>query len=61
MTNNQRLHEIRDTHKLTYMDIAKICDRSWFTVKSWILHPDSEAWRHMPDGRIKLLEDYIAD
>jgi len=59
MNNRTRLLEIRESHNLTYVDIAKICDVSYFTVKSWLLSPDSSNSRNMKDKDMKTLEKYI--
>ena len=49
MNNRQQLIELKRDHKLRYSDLMRITDKSWYTVKSWILRPDSLASRSISD------------
>ena len=55
MTNREKLIQIRDKHGLTRRQIAMMCGVSEFTVKSWLLKPESSNHRDMPDRQLKVL------
>ena len=58
-TNQQRLMQIRDKHSLNYKQIAEIAGVSWYTVKSWLLLPESKAYRGVSDETIEKLYNYL--
>ena len=59
MNNQQKLKQLRDEHGLHYKQIAEIAGVSWYTVKSWLLHPGSKAYRGVSDETIDKLNNYL--
>ena len=47
--NREQLIELKQAHKLRYADLMRITGKSWYTVKSWLLQPDSLASRSISD------------
>ena len=47
--NRQQLIELKQAHKLRYADLMRLTGKSWYTVKSWLLRPDSKASRSISD------------
>jgi transposase len=56
--NNSKLRQIKEEHGLTYRDIAEICDVSYWTVKSWLLQPESSNYRNMPGKQLDKFKNY---
>ena len=61
MTNNQKLRELMDAHKLTYRDVQRLLSSehgkvSFSTVNGWLCAPGSVKHRNMPGPMLELLE-----
>ncbi len=61
MTNNEKLKDLVDEYGLSREEIAELTMSSIHGVKNWLSSPDSVRYRNMPDSRMKLLVDALAD
>ena len=48
--NRQQLIELKRKNKLSYADLQAITGKSWYTVKSWLIRPESLASRTISDA-----------
>jgi hypothetical protein len=55
MTNNQQLHQIKQQYQLTYKQLSEAMGCSWYSVKAYLLNPQSEAYRSLSDDKLNLL------
>ncbi len=56
MTDNaSKLRQLKAQHELTRQDVADLLGVSPYTVKSWLLHEGSEAYRPMGDRELEFL------
>ncbi len=55
MNNADKLRRLKKEHELTTDDIAEKLGVSAYTVKSWLLHEESEAHRVMKDRDMEFL------
>ncbi len=60
LTNSDRLRLLKEEHTLTTQDVADLLGVSHYTVKSWLLHADSEAARAMKDRDLMFLRLRLA-
>ena len=56
MNNNQRLREHMKKHKLSYLDVTRLCGVTLPTVDKWLQADSSEQYQEMLDTYLDLLE-----
>ena len=56
MNNNQRLGEYMKKHKLSYLDVTRLCGVTLPTVDKWLKPDSSEQFQEMSDTYLDLLE-----
>jgi len=56
LTTNQELRQLKEKHKLTNAQLAKVLDRSISTVEHWLANEDSVSFRNAPKDTIELLK-----
>lgn len=59
ITNREQLIQLRTEYKLNYTRIAELLGVSWYTVKSWLLTPSSEAHRGMSTEMLNKLKQKL--
>ena len=59
MNNREQLIELKREYKLRYADLMRITDKSWYTVKSWLLRPDSLASRTISDSDLDKIKQGV--
>lgn len=57
MNNRTQLIKLRDKHDLSYTEIMHLTDCSFYTVKSWFLHPGSSNARNIKDKSLAKIKE----
>ena len=59
MNNRDELIKIRDELDLSYREIMRATGCSFYTVKSWFLHPDSSNARNIKDKNLNRIKETL--
>ena len=59
MNNREQLIELKREYKLRYADLMRLTGKSWYSVKSWLLRPDSKASRTISDADLDKIKQGV--
>jgi len=54
MNNNQRLRDYMAEYKLTYPDVARLCNVTVSSVNKWLQPETSAEYQKMPDNSLEI-------